>query len=261
MRRRSNLMVLLGIAFFIVGLGTVFVVTNDDDDGGGSSAAAQNVPVVVASRNIEAGALGDELVDEKAVRVIEVASNQVVPGAVGSLTQLQGARFILGFAKDQQLTLAGMQTVTASVAVPKGFEAVAVQLEFVSGAAGYVRAGDRINLYGVLREASSGQGRGGPRAELMLTNVEVLDVNIDIPSRRSTASADPTQPAAARVGGNPITFLLALRTDDIEKVVYTTEFQSLYATLVAKDAPPAGPTGGRDGDNILDEEPNVAFNG
>ena len=52
-----------------------------------------------------------------------------------------------------------------------------------------------------------------------------------------------------------------MRADDAEKIVYTTEFESLYATLTAKDAAPAGPTSGRDGSNVLAEEPNVAFNG
>lgn len=241
-------MVLLGIAFFIVGLGVVFLVAGDDDDGGGGSANQPEVPVVVAVRDIPAGALGDDLVEAKTVRVVNVAANEVVPGSVGSLTQLQGARLIQGFAKDQQLTLAGIQTVTASVEVPEGFEGVAIQIDFVAGAAGYVRAGDRINIYGVL--SSTPQGTKSPRAELVLSNVEVLDVNVDIPARRATAATEAGQPAPARTGGTPITYLLALRTPDVEKAVYLTEFQSLYATLTAEDAGPAS-SNGVDVDNIL----------
>jgi hypothetical protein len=55
-----------------------------------------------------------------------------------------------------------------------------------------------------------------------------------------------------------VTYLLAVRTADAEKLVYSTEFQTVYATLTADDAPPAGPTPGRDGENILEVEPNVA---
>ena len=33
MRRRSNLLVLLGVAFFIIGSLTVYLVDQDDDDG------------------------------------------------------------------------------------------------------------------------------------------------------------------------------------------------------------------------------------
>ena len=58
-----------------------------------------------------------------------------------------------------------------------------------------------------------------------------------------------------------MTYLLALRADDAEKVIFTTEFASFYASLTPKDAPPAGPTSGRDFTNILGEEANAAFNG
>ena len=257
MRRRSNLMVLLGIAFFVVGVAVVYLVARDDDGGGGS--VGQDVRVVVASRAIAAGSLADELIQQGALRETELPIGQRLPDAAGSLVQLQGGRFVTGFAKDQQITLPGVQSLTASIEVPKGYEAIAVQIDFVAGAAGYVRAGDRINLYSVLK--SGGVNLRVPRAELLLTNVEVLDVNIDIPARRATASADPTQPAAQRAGDTPITYLLALRTDDVEKVIFSTEFQGLYASLVNKDARPSGPTLGRDVQNILDEEAPAALAG
>ena len=100
-----------------------------------------------------------------------------------------------------------------------------------------------------------------PRAELLLTNVEVLDVDLTIPPRRGAAPVDPSQPVAQRASTSAVTYLLALRADDAEKVIYQTEFESLYASLVADDAPPAGPTPGQDGSTILQEEPNDAFNG
>ena len=149
--------------------------------------------------------------------------------------------------------------VSAFDQIPAGYEAVAVQIDFVAGAAGYVNAGDRINLYG-LYTTPTGSGPG-PRAELLLTNVEVLDVDLSIPARRGTAPTDPSQPTAQRPSGSTVTYLLALRPVDAEKAIFSTEFASLYATLTADDAPPAGPTPGRDAESILADEPNVAFNG
>src|SRR3546814_14343676 len=66
--------------------------------------------------------------------------------------------------------------------VPEGHDAVAVQIDFVPGAAGYVSAGDRINLYGVYPIAVT--DRVTPRVELLLTNVAVLDVDTTIAPRR-----------------------------------------------------------------------------
>jgi Flp pilus assembly protein CpaB len=254
-RRRSNLLVLLGIAFFVVGGVIVYLLTGDDDDD--STGEAQPVTVVVSSQDIPAGALGDELIDAGTLKTVEVAATELSPGAVQSLNQLQGATFVQGFAADQQITATGLQLQTRTFTVPEGYEAVAVQIEFVAGAAGYVDAGDRINLYGMFRQSAG--GAPAPRAELLVTNVEVLDVNLTIPPRRGTA--DTTAATTPRAVGTDVTYLLAMRTADAEKVIYTTEVESLYATLTAKDAAPAGPTSGSDAETILAVEPNDAFNG
>jgi Flp pilus assembly protein CpaB len=254
-RRRSNLLVLLGIAFFVVGGVIVFLLTGDEDDGGDAEAAP--VTVVVGTQDIPAGALADELIEAGSLTTIEIAPSEVTPGAVQSLNQLAGATFVQGYAAEQQITTTGLQLQSRTFEVPEGFEAVAVQIDFVAGAAGYVDTGDRINLYAVLQTAAGAVPV--PRAELLLTNVEVLDVNLTIPPRRGTTTDGST--TGTRAAGSDVTYLLALRTADVEKVIYTTEAESLYATLTAEDAPPAGPTGGRDAESILADEPNVAFGG
>lgn len=260
MRRRSNLLVLLGIAFFLVGGLLVYLLTDDDDEGGGGGGAAQDVTVVVATEDVSAGTLADDLIESGRLRTVEIPAAQVIPGAVQSVNQIAGATFIQGFAADQQITTSGLQLPSRTFAVPEGFEAVAVQLDFVDGGAGYVSQGDRINLYGIYTTAAG--EAPVPRAELLLTNVEVLDVDLTIPPRRGTQQgADPAAGNAPRASADAVTYLLAMRADDAEKVIFTTEFAKLYATLTADDAPPAGPTEGRDGGNILAEEPNAAFNG
>ena len=252
MRSRSNLLVLLGIAFFVVGGVIVYLITNDDDDGGGSG-SAEKVQVVVATTDVSAGSLADDLIAENKLQQVEVDPAVLVSGAIGSLTQLEGATFTQNFAADQQITQLGVQMANnQTFTIPEGFEAVAVQLEFVPGVAGYVSAGDRINLFGTV---------AGTRAELVLTNVEVLDVDLTIPPRRGSATDPDTGTSATRASAGAVTYLLALRADDVEKVVFLTEFESLYASLVGDEAPPAGPTAGQSGSTILQEEPNDAFNG
>jgi Flp pilus assembly protein CpaB len=248
LRSRSNLLVLLGIAFFVVGGVIVWLITNDDDSG--SEAAAQ-VEVVIATTDVSAGTLADDLIAENKLRAVRIDPSRLVSGAVGSLNQLQGATFTQSFAANQQITQLGVQLANnRAFEIPEGFDAVAVQLDFVPGVAAYVSAGDRINLYGTV---------GGSRAELVLTNVEVLDVDTTIPPRRGTATDDAG--SATRASTSAVTYLLALRADDVEKLVYLTELEGLYASLVRDEAEPAGPTPGQDAETILDEEPNAAFGG
>lgn len=256
MRRRSNLLVLLGIAFFIVGSLTVYLLTKDDG-GGSPSGATAPVTVVVGTEDIPVGSLADDLITAGKLKTIEALPAQLSPGAVQSLAQLAGAEFVQAFAKEQQVTASGLQLENRTFKIPAGYEAIAVQIDFVAGVAGYVHAGDRINLYGVFKGGAG--NRVVPRAELVLTNVEVLDVDLSIAPRRGTGSSDSSQPAAQRATGSTVTYLLALRTADVEKAIFTTELASFYATLTLADAPPAGPTIGRDPQTVLDEEPNVAF--
>jgi Flp pilus assembly protein CpaB len=259
-RRRSNLLVLLGVAFFVIGGVIVYLVTNDSDDGGAQAAVSGPVTVVVPTEDIPAGSLADDLIEAGRLKEAKIQPSQLSPGAVQSVNQLAGATFIQGFAADQQITTSGLQLQNRTFEVPEGFEAVAVQLDFVPGGAGYVNPGDRINLYGLYSTPLG--DRAAPRAELLLTNVEVLDVDLSIPPRRgSTTATDPSTSGTPRASTSTVTYLLAMKADDAEKAIFTSEFASFYASLTAKDAPPAGPTPGRDGETILAEEPNVAFNG
>ena len=252
MRNRSNLLVLLGIAFFVVGGIIVYVLTNDDD--GDNTSSGSPVTVIVAANDISAGSLANEMIDQGNLKEEEVPADQLVPGAIQSINQLQGATFVQGFAGGQQITASGLQNVGRTFEVPAGYEAIAVQLDFVGGGAGYVSVGDRVNIFGAFSDRY-GLSTPAPHSELILTNVEVLDVSLNIPARRGQSVDDATVP---RQSSDSITYLLAVKTQDAEKLVFTTEFHSLYATLTAPDAPPAGPTPGRDGDNIFEIEPNVA---
>jgi pilus assembly protein CpaB len=234
--------VLLGIAFFVVGGIIVFLLT-DDDDGDG---AAGPVPVVVSNVDIPAGTLANDLIEQGRLKQTEVSADNLVPGAIQSLNQLTDATFVQGFAAGQQLTSGGLQLQNRTFEVPEGFEAVAIQVDFVEGGAGYVTPGDHINLYGTY-DVQYPLEQPVPRAQLLLSNVEVLDVNLSIPPRRGTTS----DPSVARASTDTVTFLVALRAPDAEKVIYNAEFQGLYASLVADDAPPVSGTPGRDGDTIL----------
>src|SRR3546814_2122997 len=84
----SDLLVILGIAFFIVGGVIVFLLT-DDDDGDSASYQARPVSVVVATNEVAAGALADELIEQGGLRVVEIEVGEMVPGAVQSLNQLR----------------------------------------------------------------------------------------------------------------------------------------------------------------------------
>ena len=128
--------------------------------------------------------------------------------------------------------------------------------------------GDTVNVYGLYGEgdgaaglvtgaAGAADGVRLPRTELVLTNVLVLDVSAQEARSTATATTVPEQQAQQttvnrQVQGTPLTYLLALKPADAERLVQVSQFASLYVSLTAPDAPPAGDTPGADGGSVLE---------
>jgi Flp pilus assembly protein CpaB len=253
-RNRSNLLVLLGIAFFVVGGLIVYVVSNDDDGGSGSNAAAGETVVVVATHDIPANAKADDEIKSGGLKEKTVSSGAVVPGAVQTLQALQGATFIQAFADGNQILNSGVQMLNRGYDLPEGYEAIALSLNFPEGVAGYVNVGDRVNLYGEFKDIDNNGAAiaGGEFAQLIMTNVRVLDISQTVPTNGVTT--DPST-GTVRGGGGDITMLLAVETADAERIVYMKQGNSIYATLVRDDAPPAKSPGGIGAGNVTKLDP------
>jgi Flp pilus assembly protein CpaB len=109
-----------------------------------------------------------------------------------------------------------------SFTIPEGKQAVAVQVPYIGGLAGYAKAGDKVNVYGNLDEKGVGADPAGPATRLILSGVDVLAV---------------TGPGPGAETGNA-TYLLALDTAQAEQVIFFAKFQSMWLTLVPKGQTP-----------------------
>ena len=126
------------------------------------------------------------------------------------------------------VVIGGAPAAPTSFTIPEGKQAVAVQMPYIGGLAGYAKAGDKVNVYGILDEKGAGADPAGPASRLILSGVEVLAV---------------TSPGPGADTGNA-TYLLALDTTQAEQVIFFAKFQSLWLTLVPKDqAPQPRPAG------------------
>ena len=111
--------------------------------------------------------------------------------------------------------------------IPEGKQAVAVQVPYIAGLAGYAKAGDIVNVYGLVDDKSSASTPAGPASKLTLPGVQVLAV---------------TGPGPGAEAGNA-TYLLALDAGQAEQAIFFAKFQSLWLTLVPKGQAPQ-PTSG-----------------
>ena len=263
MRQRSNLIILFGIAFFLVGGVIVFLVLNDEDDGGvgGSSSASgeAQISVLVAKEDIAPNTLGSDVIAEGLleIKTVNVAGQPV--GALTSPSQLENKIFAAGVEKGSAIVQAQLATRSLSnVQVPEGFDGVAVTIDYTNGGAGYVAPGDTVNVYGVFGPDADGgvsavEGQIVPRSELVLTNVVVLDVSAQ--QGTSVQQPPPAEGQDATLGrqplNTPLTYLLALKPADAERIIQVTSFAELYLSLTAEEAPNVGDTPGVTGENVI----------
>jgi Flp pilus assembly protein CpaB len=231
MGRRSNLIVVLGLAVFVVGAGATYLIAKDNGDSS-PKAGAGKVAVLYAAKQIPAGTSGGNALNNGLVKAKAIAETAKPANAFTDGSQLAGRTAVLGVSEGQVLTsdqFQEAQTRIGTLKIPDGKTALALQMANVPGVAGFAGAGDHVNVYGLLKPDAS----AGGQAKLVMQNVEVLNVN------GTTLVTGQGQP-----GGAGLVFLLAVDPAAAEQLVYLTTFQELYFSLVAKDQSPVGGTPG-----------------
>lgn len=267
MRQRSNLIILFGIAFFLIGGAIVFLVLNDEDgEGIAASSGEAQVTVFVAAQDIASNTLGSEVIEQGLLTTDQVPAGSQPVGAITSAAGLDNQIFAVGVGEGEVITASQLAVRSLSnISVPEGFDGVAITLPYTNGGAGYVAPGDTVNVYGVYGTSDQAAGLGTPvtgaeaaplpRTELILTNVRVLDVDaqegasFQAAEQRSNTGAANTN-AGRTADRGTLTYLLALRPADAERIVQVSSFANLYFSLTADDAPPAGDTAGSDGTSV-----------
>lgn len=232
MARRSNLIVVLGLAVFAVGAAATYLIARDDEPKTPTTGGPQ-ATVLYASKAIPAGSSGSNLTSQGYVSSKSIAAAAKPANALSDVTQLAGKTTVLGVPQGAVLTtdqFQEAQTRIGTLKIPEGKTALALQLAHVPGVAGFAGAGDRINIYGLIKP--DGQVPGG-QAKLIMQNVEVLNVN-----------GGSLPGAQGQPGQGGLVYLVAVSPAEGEQLVFLTSFQQLYFALAAKDQAPVGGTPG-----------------
>ncbi len=111
--------------------------------------------------------------------------------------------------------------VPTSFTIPEGKQAVALQVPFVAGLAGYAKPGDLVNVYATIEKGQITPDTPPPLAKLVLPGVEVLAV---------------TGPGPGS-GAGATTYLLALDAAQAEQAIFLARFESVWMTLSTKGQP------------------------
>ena len=208
--------------------------------------------MLVATADIPANTLGSEVRDQgllttELVAVGFAAGRAPSPRPPPSTTRSSRSRSARATSSSRPSSGSAR---LSNIQIPEGFDGVAVTIDYTNGGAGYIAPGDKVNIYGVYGEATGSDGGLGPniadepdpapRTELALTNVLVLDVSAQQGTSVQSADATDQQTVGRQSLTTPLTYLLAVRTTDVERIVQLTSFADIYLSLTADDAPPRG---------------------
>jgi pilus assembly protein CpaB len=186
----------------------------------------EEVEVVVSKEDIPVGTELDDLLARGAFQVATVDEEDLVPGGVTSLTELQGQRTSQAILAGEQITSARLQGSGAELpggllGIPAGHQALMLPLETPRALGGQVRKGDRVTIYATFDD---------PEVTVVLVpEVQVLRVSA-------------TDPAIAQDSSNIGLLTLALKDRDAGRVVFAQERGKVWLSLLPpnSDTPKRG---------------------
>lgn len=226
---------LVGFVIFVTGAAGAAFLGNRDS--GKSSAGQSKVEILYTSGPVAAGTSGATALNQGLIRTKKITPSESPAGAVGVPSLITGLVATSAIPEGAIVTtpmFSVPQTRIGTVVIPAGKRALALDLAPVPGVAGFVGAGDRIDVYGVAK----GEGTP-PGVRLILQSVEVLNVN---------GAGLPT--AQGQPGGPNLVYLLAVTPVEAERLIFLTEFQKLYFDLVPKGEAPVATPGAGPGETL-----------
>ena len=237
MARKTKVTLAVGFVIFVGGTVSAAYLGSRDANSPGSpssqTSAATRATVLYAAQPVRAGTAGSVALAQGLIRSRTVAGTALPTGAVTEAAQLSGRVALRDISQGTILTgelFPEPQTRIGTVVIPPGKRALALELAPVAGVAGFVGAGDRIDIYGVA-DGTRGTSMG---VHLVLQSVEVLNVNgVGLPA------------AQGQPNGPNLVYLLAVTPAEAERLIYLTAFESLYFDLVPSgEAPVTTPGAG-----------------
>lgn len=230
---KTKVALLAGVALLVAGGGGAAYLSTQEP---AADPSAGKVPMFYAAAPVPAGTAASVALAQGAIRSKPVLPEERPADAVTEATQLSGKVAGSAIAAGTTITapmFPAPQTRIGTVVIPPGKRALALEIGPLAGVAGFVGAGDHVDVYGIVKAG----GPTPPSVRLVLQGVEVLNVN---------GAGLPT--VQGQPGSPNLIYLLAVTPVDAERLIYLNEFEKLYFDLVPKGEAPvktpgAGPAG------------------
>ena len=220
MRRQTLVIPIALLLAVMAAAGVVLYTMNVKEE---ATTGGPTSTVVIASEDVPAGTELDPLIEEGKLVEQEIPKNYIVPGAVGSLEELQGTTVGQPLLEGEQILASRIVELGSvkggTIGIPEGFSAFTIELRPEQTVANVLNRGDHVRVFATFAEKS------GARASVaLLPDVEVLAVSNE---------GDPESQQAAT---NQLV-TLAVTADDAAKLsLFGQDTGSLWLNLLPPDA-------------------------
>jgi pilus assembly protein CpaB len=221
MKSRSSTIIGAGVALAILGAALVFLYAHSLQ-GSAGAATGTDVAAFVAKSTIPSGTKADSLATYVKGQAVPASARPA--DALTSLSEIANLQTLRNISAGEVVavsqfgppgaTSATTTATTNGLAIPAGKNAITVTAPVPQAVAGYVSAGDLVNIYMTTK--------GDPSARLLLSHVAVLAI-VPANTPKIAAAAPPT---------TDVNFTLALSPQDAEKVIFAQTYEALWYGLV-----------------------------
>jgi Flp pilus assembly protein CpaB len=220
MRRQTLVIPIALLLAVMAAAGVVLYTMNVKEE---ATTGGPTSTVVVASVDVPTGTELDPLIEQGKLVEQEIPKNYIVPGAVGSLEELQGTTVSQPLLEGEQILasrIAELGSVKGgTIGIPEGFSAFTMELRPEQTVANVLNRGDHVRVFATFAEKS------GARASVaLLPDVEVLAVS---------SEGDPESQQAAT---NQLVTLAVTADDAAKLALFGQDTGSLWLNLLPPDA-------------------------
>lgn len=206
-------------------------------------ATTQPVDVLVVKTAIPAGTPVDAMAASLVVERIPAAG--VSKTALGSLDNKAGTVSAVDLIPGEQLLaerLVAPKDVQAegTVKLPAGFQEVSFQLEPQRMAGGRLEVGDHVGIAMSFKEGAYKPNPAAETTQISLRKVLITAVQ-RAPQATATKSADGTDPKNTSLPEGSLMLTVAVNDIDAGKIIFASEFGTLWLTKEPLDAQDNGP--------------------
>ena len=217
MRRQTLVIPIALLLAVMAAAGVVLYTMNVKEE---ATTGGPTSTVVVASEDVPTGTELDPLIEQGKLVEQEIPKNYIVPGAVGSLEELQGTTVSQPLLEGEQILasrIAELGSVKGgTIGIPEGFSAFTMELRPEQTVANVLNRGDHVRVFATFAEKS------GARASVaLLPDVEVLAVS-------SEGDADQEQQATT----NQLVTLAVTPDDAAKLALFGQDTGSLWLNLL-----------------------------